>query len=262
MSVTSAMMSGVTGLLSNAEAINVIGNNISNVNTAGFKYGQTLFSDILSNTVSNNSQIGTGTQVQAVQNIFSQGASMASENPTDISISGKGFFVVQDSSATPSTYYTRAGAFHVDEKGKYLVNPDGMRLCDSSSTPIDVSAFTKFDKISDIGLDGKISYLDTDGATQVATPAIGIATFANVYGLSKSGGNMYKENLATGGSGKATVAAASVNDKILGRSLEQSNVDIAAQMINLITTQRAYSANSKTITTGDEMMQEVIGLKR
>ena len=262
MSVTSAMMSGVSGLLSNAEAINVIGNNISNVNTVGFKYGRTHFSDILSNNATNNSQIGRGTQLQAVENIYSQGASQVSENATDLSISGNGFFVVQDNSATPSTYYTRAGAFHVDENGKYLINPDGMRLCDSAGALIDVSSFPAIDKITNIGLDGKISYLDTTGATQVAVPVIGIATFPSQFGLVKAGGNMYTENLATGGSGAATVGVPTVNSKILGRSLEQSNVDIAAQMINLIITQRAYSANSKSITTSDEMTQEVIGLKR
>jgi flagellar hook protein FlgE len=262
MSVTSAMMSGVSGLLSSAEAINVIGNNISNVNTVGFKYGRTLFSDILSSSVNSTSQVGRGTQIQAVENIFSQGASQTSEIATDISISGKGFFVVQDNSSTPSTYYTRAGAFHVDDTGGFLVNPDGMRLCDDAGAPIDVTAFTNLDKITNIGLDGKISYLDTNGATQIATPAVGIATFPNDLGLEKAGGNMYKENLATGGSGAVKLGLPTVNSKILGRSLEQSNVDIAYQMINLISTQRAYSANSKSITTSDEMTQEVIGLKR
>jgi len=262
MSVTSAMMSGVSGLLSNAEAINVIGNNISNVNTVGFKYGRTMFSDMLSNSITTNSQIGKGTQLQAIENIFSQGASLTSENATDISISGKGFFVVQDDSSTPTTYYTRAGNFHVDENGKYLVNPDGKRLCDDKSALIDVSTFSSFDKITKIGLDGKISYLDTTGATKVATSVIGIATVPNEMGLEKAGGNMYKENLATGGSGKVTVAAPTTNSKILGGSLEQSNVDVATQMINLITTQRAYSANSKSITTSDEMTQEVINLKK
>ena len=262
MSVTSAMMSGVSGLLTSAEAINVIGNNISNVNTIGFKYGRTLFSDLLSNSVNSTSQIGMGTQLQAVENIFSQGAILSSENPTDISITGKGFFVVQDDSTTPSTYYTRAGAFHVDENGKYLVNPDGMRLCDSASALIDVSTFANFDKITDIGLDGKISFLDKAGAVNVATPVVGIATFTNEFGLEKAGGSMYRENLATGGSGKVTVGLPSVNSKIVGGTLEQSNVDIATQMVNLITTQRAYSANSKSITTSDEMTQDVINLKR
>jgi flagellar hook protein FlgE len=271
MSVTSAMMSGVSGLLSNAEAINVIGNNISNVNTAGFKYGRALFSDILSNNISSTSQVGRGTQIQAIENIFSQGAPLVSENATDISLSGTGFFIVKDSSATPSTYFTRAGAFHLDDKGQYLINPDGMRLCDSAGAPIDiknlpVTAPALFDKITNIGLDGTISYVDTDGKTSITTvakgPVVGIATFPSQFGLEKAGGNLYKENLATGGSGAAVLDKPTVNSKIMGRSLEQSNVDIASQMINLIITQRAYSANSKSITTGDEMTQEVIGLKR
>jgi len=262
MSVTSAMMSGVTGLLGSAEAINVIGNNISNVNTVGFKYGRTVFSDLLSQNIGPSSQIGMGTQLQAVENIFTQGAPLTSENPTDIAISGKGFFIVQDNSSTPTTYYTRAGAFNVDENKKYIVNPDGMRLCDSKSVPIDVSTFAKFDTITAIGLDGKITFLDTDGATQVATPVIGIATFPNPIGLEKAGGTLFRIDLSTGGSGAVTAGAPTANNKIMGGTLEQSNVDIAAQMVNLITTQRSYSANSKSITTGDEMTQTVIDLKR
>ena len=86
MSITSAMFTGVSGLLSNAEAINVIGNNLANVNTVGFKSGRMLFSDMLSANIGNDSQIGRGIQIQKVDNIYSQGTFETTESATDLAL--------------------------------------------------------------------------------------------------------------------------------------------------------------------------------
>lgn len=263
MGFSTAMMSGVSGLLSNSEAITVIGNNIANVNTVGFKSGRTLFSDMLSQSVvANDSQIGLGVQISAIENQFTQGTLVNSANATDIAIDGDGFFVVLDNSATPTTYYTRAGEFAPDVNGTYLVNPDGAKLCDSSGAPIDLTTLTNFSSISNINQDGTISYLDTSGLEQTSTIKIGIANFFNPLGLEKVGDNLYRATLTTEGSGAAIVAAPDQDNKVFSYSLEESNVDMAVEMVSMITTQRAYSANSRSITTSDEMAQTLINLKQ
>ena len=125
MSITSAMQTGVSGLMANGEALSVIGNNLANINTIGFKEGRTLFSDMLSTNI-NRGQIGRGGQIQAVQNLFGQGSMENTGSATDLGIQGDGMFVLQDP-ASSAHYYSRAGAFSFD-KNNILVNPDGFRV--------------------------------------------------------------------------------------------------------------------------------------
>lgn len=140
MSITSAMFSGVSGLLANAEGINVIGNNLANVNTVGFKSGRILFSDMLSANIGNESQIGRGTQIQKVDNIFSQNTFDTTESVTDLAIEGNSFFAVMDPNGTApvnqnSALLTRAGAFRLDSNN-YLINADGYQVLDTQGNPI------------------------------------------------------------------------------------------------------------------------------
>ncbi|MDD5286038.1 MAG: flagellar hook basal-body protein [Desulfuromonadaceae bacterium] len=264
MGFSTAMMSGVSGLLSNTEALSVIGNNIANVNTVGFKSGRTLFSNMFSESAAaKDSQVGLGVQISDIENQFSQGSFIPSASPTDLAINGNGFFVVQDSSAkTVATYYTRAGVFNPDVTGTYLVNPQGAKLCDSTGVPIDLTTLTNLSSISKINQDGSITYLDTNGLEQTSVTKVGIASFINPTGLEKAGNNRYRSTLTLEGSGAAIVAAPDQDNKILFNTLEDSNVDMSVQMVNMITTQRAYSANSKSIITSDEMAKTVINLKR
>ena len=142
MSLTSAEYTGISGLLSNATALNVEGNNLANTNTVGFKGGDTLFSTMLSSTIGNNSQVGNGVQVQAVQNDFSAGTYQSSTSVTDMAIQGNGFFALAapgTTSATASTaYYTQAGSFNVNSNLD-LVNPDGYLVLDTQGNPIQFS---------------------------------------------------------------------------------------------------------------------------
>jgi flagellar hook protein FlgE len=126
MGIQSSMFSGVSGLNANGNALTVIGNNIANNNTIGFKSSRTVFSDMLSATVSGSggaSQVGRGVNMSTVDNIFSQGTFENTESNTDLAIEGPGFFMVSDPN-TGSTNYTRAGAFNFNEDGA-LVNPEG-----------------------------------------------------------------------------------------------------------------------------------------
>ena len=97
MSITSALFTGISGLVNNGEAMNVIGNNIANVNTIGFKYGRTLFSDMLSANMGNNSQVGRGVQIQKIDNVFSQSSFETTELVTDLALQGASFFALAHS---------------------------------------------------------------------------------------------------------------------------------------------------------------------
>jgi flagellar hook protein FlgE len=252
------MFTGVSGLLANAQDINVIGNNLANVNTVGFKGSRTLFADMLSTNIINGSQIGQGTKVQKVDNVISQTSFETSEVVSDLAIQGRGFFEVQ--STTGSNYLTRAGAFRLDSTGN-LVNPDGYFVLDTASAKINLGVGSS---ITNIDSTGTITYIDASNATQTYGTKIGIATVPNVSALQKAGGTLYDVNASqTAGSGTIALGTADgVVNKIYSSSLEQSNVDMATEMVKMIISQRAYSANSKTITTADEMTQEVLNLKR
>lgn len=129
MGISSALYSGVSGLNTNSQAMTVIGNNLANTNTIGFKGARTIFSDLLSSTINGSggiSQVGRGVNVSKVDNIFSQGTFESTESGLDVAIEGDSFFMVSEP-GNDTIYYSRAGAFRFDEDG-YLVNPEGFRV--------------------------------------------------------------------------------------------------------------------------------------
>jgi len=285
MSLTSSMYTGLSGLLANASALNVEGNNLANTNTVGFKGGETLFSTMLSSSIGNNSQIGNGVQVQGVQTEYAAGSYQSSTSVTDLAIQGNGFFALAGPNATTATaataYYTRAGSFSVNSSN-YLVNPDGYKVLDTAGNAIQFPATVAgppaltFQKVSGIDGDGNISllYADASGDTSTlyyagtgATPAATTATAVkmaevdvpNPQGMLSQAGTLFT---LTGASGTpaALTSANGTSEKLLSNELEASNVDLGTELVNLLTTQRAYSANSKTITTEDQMTQTVLGL--
>lgn len=294
MSITTAMYSAVTGLLANAEGINVIGNNLANVNTVGFKSGRILFSDMISATSQNNSQIGRGVQIQKVDNIYAQSGFENTEVISDVGIQGNSFFALAPPNTTAQVtnqsdaYLSRAGSFRVNSYS--LVNPDSYVVLDATGTPIKFpynngSTAGDFVKITAIDSRGVITYADPTGATYyyngtnvLSTAAsgaydqvindgttLGIVIPTNPLGLVKVGGTLFTGDATAGVTGTFSAATNIANgntERINSNSLELSNVDMAAQFVKMIQTQRAYSANSKTITTADEMTQEVLNLKR
>lgn len=129
MGLSSTLYTGISGLQANAEAMSVTGNNISNSNTIGFKSSSTLFSDVLSASISSSSgesQVGRGAQIATVQTSFSQGSFQNSTSSTDLAIEGDGFFMVSEAGSSENLY-TRNGSFSFDSNG-YLVNSDGYRV--------------------------------------------------------------------------------------------------------------------------------------
>ncbi len=129
MGIQSALYSGVSGLNTNSQAMSVIGNNLANTNTIGFKGARTVFSDLLSSTIfgsGGSSQVGRGVGVSIVDNIFSQGTFESTSSDTDVAIEGAGFFMLKEI-GNDTMFYSRAGAFRFDQDG-YLVNPEGFRV--------------------------------------------------------------------------------------------------------------------------------------
>ncbi len=137
MGMSSALYSGVSGLNTNSQAMSVIGNNLANSNTIGFKSSRSVFADLLSSSINGaggTSQVGRGVGLSKVDQIFSQGTFESTESGLDVAIEGDGFFIVKEAGdATP--YYTRAGAFRFDDNG-YLINPEGYRVQGKAFDPI------------------------------------------------------------------------------------------------------------------------------
>jgi flagellar hook protein FlgE len=129
MSLLTALSSGTTGLQASSLELSVVGDNIANANTVGFKSGRAAFEDALSQTViGGNGQIGLGARLGGVQKILTQGALASTGLATDLALQGNGFFVVRGAHAGQTgTFYTRDGQFTVDDDG-YLVNLEGLRV--------------------------------------------------------------------------------------------------------------------------------------
>ena len=281
-----SLFAGISGLRVNQTMLDVTGNNIANANTTGFKSSSTVFEDTLSQMLTGPSaananrggtnpiQVGLGVQLAATNANFTQGSTESTGNPTDMMIQGDGMFVVKQGN---QQLYTRAGAFTFDNTGT-LVGPNGNRVqgyaLDATGTAtgglIDVTLDTS--NLADpvppgvnltsynIGSDGKIRGVFDDGI-QRDMDQIAIADFNNPMGLVKVGDTSYQES---SNSGAAIVGTASQgkNGTIQTGALEMSNVDLAAEFTNLILAQRGFEASSKVITTSDQVLDDLVNLKR
>jgi flagellar hook protein FlgE len=267
--------SGVSALEQFQQSLNVIANNIANVNTVGFKSATVNFADTLSQTLGANAQgtmqVGTGIMTSSINNQFTPGSISSTGNQTDMAVNGNGFFLVKDP-GTGNTYVTRDGEFNVDSSG-FLVTSTGMRVQGYTDAGLTTVGDIQIDNTGAPGSDtssvqsytfnsdGKISVLLADG-TQFTRGQVLLQNFSNPQQLLKIGNNLYS-GLATAGPLAAPVAPGSNGLGTLATgSLEMSNVDLAQQLTSLITTQRAYEANGKVITTSDDILQTLVNLKR
>lgn len=271
-----SLYSGVSGMRGFQTKLDVIGNNIANVNTVGFKGGRVMFKDILSQTVAgvtapdgnesggvNAKQIGLGVALSSIDTVHTPGSAMTTNVPTDLRIDGDGFFVVR--AGETDNYLTRSGNFTVDTQ-RNLINADGLRVVDATGAPIiigdDVTAFS-------IANDGSIIAVQADGTSASTGIQIAVAKVANPGGLEKIGGNLYRITPNANPDGTLefddrTIAnnPAVGTGAIVSGQLEMSNVDLTAEFTEMIVAQRGFQANSRIITTSDEILQEVVNLKR
>jgi flagellar hook protein FlgE len=266
--------SGVSALDQFQQDLNVIGNNIANVDTVGFKSANMQFADALSQTLGDNAagveQIGTGVVTSSIADTFTQGSIVSSGVPTNMAIDGNGFFLVKDPTSGES-YVTRDGNFTVDSNG-YLVNSQGMRvqgyttpggttvgdiqISNANANPPDSSPVQSYT----FGSNGNVNIQLADG-TQFTSGQILLQNFTSPTQLTSVGNNLY--NGMTNAGPLATPEAPTTNGlgTIVSGSLEMSNVDLASQLTDLITAQRGFEANAQTITTSNEVLQDLVNLK-
>jgi flagellar basal-body rod protein FlgG len=255
--MTQALWIAKTGLDAQQSRMAIIANNLANVNTTGYKYSRPIFNDLLYQTIrqpgaqsSQNTEIpsglllGTGVRTMSTQKFYSQGNIIQTENPTDIGITGKGFFEILMPDG--STAYTRDGTFQLDSQGQ-MVTSNGFILQPSITVPANVQSLT-------IGEDGVVTVLIAGSTAPTQIGSIQLADFINPAGLQPIGDNLVKETAASGTAVKGTPGLTGLGRTIQG-SLESSNVNVVAELVNMIETQRAYEMNSKAISTSDQMLQ-------
>ncbi len=261
-----SMYAGISGMKNFQTKLDVIGNNIANVNTSGFKKGRVTFQDMMSQTTSgaqgptatrggiNPIQVGLGSQLGSIDNVHTQGFRETTNIPLDLALEGDGMFALDSGGDSP--FYTRAGNFYLDREG-YIVNTDGYYLLavDGSHIQIPESA-TSYS----IQTDGTVNYIDEDNNPVVAGQ-IGIASFSNPSGLQKAGSNLFLDSPNAGFNGIAAPESEGTASIISG-ALEMSNVDLAEEFTEMIVAQRGFQANTRIISTSDEILQELVNLKR
>ncbi|WP_333805221.1 flagellar basal-body rod protein FlgG [Sulfurospirillum sp.] len=258
-----SLYTAATGMIAQQTQIDTTSNNISNVNTIGYKKQRAEFADLMYQTMTyagtstsgttvspTGIEVGLGVRPTAIAKLFTQGNFKETGNSLDMAITGNGFFQILLPDGT--TGYTRNGSFKLDADGN-VINSDGYQMIPQLTIPADATQIT-------IGVDGMVSVLQA-GATQ--TQQIGqieLANFINPAGLHSLGDNNF---INTNASGDPIVSNPGLNG--LGQTrqqfVEMSNVQLVEEMTDLITGQRAYEANSKAITTSDQMLQTVNALK-
>ncbi len=277
-----SMDSAVGALAQFQEQLNVTANNIANVNTVGFKSATVNFEQAFSQTVGTNGsgetmQVGTGVTTSSIQNQFTQGSLTNTGNPTNMAVTtANGFFIVKDPT-TGDTYATRDGSFTVNSSG-YLVNSSGMQVqgyTDStlstigsiqvdtvgqSTTDASVTDTAKVTSVS-FGTDGKLTETLADG-TSITRGQVLLQNFTSPQQLTAVGGNLYSNFAAAGPLAAPVPPGSNGLGTIQTSTLEMSNVDLAGQLSSLISTQAAYQASSKVITTSNDILQTLINLKQ
>jgi flagellar hook protein FlgE len=272
-----SMRVAVTGLNAAQTELSTIANNIANASTTGFKMARTEFADLVPSDASGRTA-GSGVRVTGVVQQMKQGGLEYTGNTLDLAINGGGFFVLENAGSADT--YTRAGNFRLDKDG-YVATGTGERLkffpgAATSGTTATLQANLPKQVITDPSttppttVDYPVTRLafDTSGALR-ATYANGdidtlgtvaLATFPTASNLSQLGGTQWG---ATGTSGAATVAAPGTGERGLIESgaLETSNVEITEQLVDMITAQRNFQANAKTISTMDQVAQAVLNIR-
>jgi flagellar hook protein FlgE len=279
-----SLNSAVSGLQNFQNELNVIGNNIANANTTGFKASRTSFADSFSQTLESSGavdsmQIGSGVATSGISTRFTTGTPTQTGVPTDLYIAGDGFFVVRDP-ATDQLFATRSGEFQLNTEG-YLVTRNGYRVQGFNNNGLNARGDIKIDTAGNpapvnaavtecnyqILQDGKISVKSADGSPAFTRGQVLLQNFSNPNALIKTGGNLYSGLDLAGPMGGAVAGqSAAPGSNGLGQlqaeTLEMSNVDLTTEFASLITTQRAFQANARMVSTSDEVLQELVNLKR
>ncbi|QXI26605.1 flagellar basal-body rod protein FlgG [Pseudomonas vanderleydeniana] len=245
-----------TGLAAQDTQLTTISNNLANASTTGFKRDRAEFQDLLyqvkrqpgaqstqDSELPSGLQLGTGVRIVGTQKNFAAGSLQVTDQPLDIAVNGRGFFQILQPDGT--TAYTRDGTFHLDNTGQ-IVTAAGFALQPAIVIPNNAQTFT-------VGKDGTVSITTAGNPASQVIGNLQTADFINPAGLQAIGGNLFLETAA---SGAPQVSTPGLNGfgTTEQSTLEASNVSTVEEMVNMITTQRAYEMNSKVIKTASDML--------
>lgn len=258
-----ALNTAATGMKAQQSNMDVIANNISNVNTNGFKKSRAEFEDLLYQNVKEpgsktgeNSvtptgvQIGLGVKTSSVQKDFEMGSAKMTNNPLDLAIEGDGFFPIQ----TPDGQiaYTRDGSFRKDPQGR-ITDKNGNLLMPEITIPQGTSSI-------EISPKGEVQVTQGNSTQAQTVGQIDLVGFINPAGLKAIGKNLYLPTSASGQPNQSSPGTGGLGAVAQGQ-LEASNVNIVESMVDMISAQRSYETNSKVIQAADQMLQSVNNLR-
>lgn len=260
-----ALYSAASGMTAQQINIDNIANNLANANTTGYKSRRAQFQDLLYQTmvapgsssgqntvVPAGLQLGLGTRAASNEIVFQQGSFASTSNPLDLVIQGLGFFQIKQPSGEIA--YTRNGSFQLDSTGS-LVTSDGNLVQPQITLPPAAQSVN-------IAADGTVTYVLPGQSQAQNAGQITIATFQNPAGLSSLGTSLFSPTDASGAAIVGAPGSTEGQGTILQGYTEQSNVSVVDEFINMITSQRAYEANSKVVKAADEMYQQANNLKQ
>jgi flagellar hook protein FlgE len=289
MSLIGTLTSGVSAMRTFTKGLEVIGNNIANVNTTGYKGSSATFEDSFSNTLRGSApssgngsnlssvQVGTGVKLASINARFTQGALSTTGVGTDLGVSGNGFFRVLNT-VDNSEYVTRAGDFRLDDQG-FLVTSKGYRVQGltggSAGTPpsavgsIQLGTPPAGTQLQSFSFDrqGNMVEFYSDGSSAITNRVL-LQNFQDPTALQRAGDNLFT---GMGNAGPVGGLALTGTDNgpgtnglgtIESGTLELSNVDLTEQFANMITAQRSFQASSRIVTVSDSILEEVVNLKR
>jgi flagellar basal-body rod protein FlgG len=250
-----------TGMDAQQMNLDTIANNLSNSATTAYKRVQPLFQDLLYTTIRaagsaanaqnllpTGLQVGSGSAITSTERNNIQGTLFQTGNQLDLAINGNGFF--QIALADGTTAYTRNGQFSKSATGQ-IVTSSGNVVSPGLTIPITATGIT-------ISLSGQVSASDQNGNV-TAVGQLSMANFINPAGLVALGGGNY---IASPASGNATNGLPGLNGMGTMNQyyIEQSNVNVAEELVNLIAAQRAYEINTRAISASDQILQRVSNL--
>jgi len=263
--VIRALWTAATGMLAQQLRVDTISNNLSNVNTTGYKKSRIDFQDLLythlrlagadtagEEQIPTGLEIGHGVRPGATQRLFGQGNLLQTQNPLDLAVEGHGFFQIELPDGT--TAYTRDGSFKLDGEGN-IVTSDGYRLVwDGDTVPQETIELF-------VAADGTVSALQPGDDEPQELGRIELARFPNPAGMQSVGRNLLLVTPAAGEEA-ASYPGEDGCGTVLQGYLETSNVQIVEEMVDLIVAQRAYEINSKAVQTADDMLGIANNLRR
>lgn len=245
-----------TGLDASQTMMDTIADNLSNVNTTGFKSETPEFQTLLyqgaiqpgaqstgQTVYPSGLEVGTGVKVASIKDVLTQGSLTKTGNPLDVAINGQGYFQILQPDG--QTSYTRDGSFQLNQNGQ-LVTSNGYQVLPNVTVPANATSVT-------IGSDGTVSITVPGSQASTQVGQIQLANFINPQGLQPLGGNLFASTTA---SGSAIAGAPQSNGlgSVNQNYVEASNVDVVQAMVSMISAERAYQLGTQAASAIDNQL--------